>query len=451
MCIYSTTWLQRAQHTLHTMATENQKAVLGLLFSTGDQLTKKVLSAYSPTVKYQTNLQNLKRLNADHIEAAATFLGFNVRAEDKKLYKNLQILSDRVILKIESLFDTICTACGDTYCNTLGDTPLRSCYLCLQGSHNCQKMKEKCESPASRPPGGVWLCHGCLRKNDLALVPNITDPSTSGNVLNQNDNGTSETDEVSEDSEGQLGEKISPRRNRGDDMPSQSSTICEAYKKRECPHGLTGKRLINGKPCSSTHPPRCFRYCKHGDNKRLGCSKGNDCKYLHPKLCNNSVLKRVCLNEDCQYTHLKHTRRHQDNRANGNMNTERDNRREGRHASYIPGKQTQIQFNSESSSPYTPTIQKRRRSTAPLKDLKSAADESDSSSFLLQLIENMKEGIILQMSEKLTAFQATISKIVKEQLQMNRLPAPSVARYQIPPPHQLPTPAFPPHFPVCSY
>jgi len=118
--------------------------------------------------------------------------------------------------------------------------------------------------------------------------------------------------EETEDAEKLDEDRESPRRNRSPSRVQVQETICEAYKKRECQHGLTGKRLINGKPCPHSHPPRCFRWCKHGDNKKAGCTKGSDCTYYHPKLCKNSVLKRYCANRECTFHHLKHTRRPRD-------------------------------------------------------------------------------------------------------------------------------------------
>ena len=257
------------------MATENQKTAIGSLLNDADQMSKKVISAYSPTVKYKTNMQNVKKFDAAHIEAAATFLGFKVRADNKKLYKNLQVLSDRVILKIESLFESTCPDCGETYCNSRTDTPPLTCYLCMQGSHDCSNVKDKID-PASRPPAGsVWLCFGCLKKNDLALSPNVThltiDVATTAEpdhsaVTEEEDKDDKEEEEEEEDTD----ERVSPRRDR-DKSTNKDGPICEAYKKRKCPHGLTGKRHIEGKPCPNRHPPRCFRWCKHGDHQKLAC------------------------------------------------------------------------------------------------------------------------------------------------------------------------------------
>ena len=79
------------------MPTDNQKIVLGELLSQASPLAKLVISAYNPDVKYETNMANITRYDAAHIEAAAVFLGFRVRADDKKLYKNLKVLSDRYV------------------------------------------------------------------------------------------------------------------------------------------------------------------------------------------------------------------------------------------------------------------------------------------------------------------------------------------------------------------
>ena len=46
---------------------------------------------------------------------------------------------------------------------------------------------------------------------------------------------------------------------------------------------------------------------------KAGCRFGDKCRYLHPKLCQNSVTMKMCLNEDCKLTHLKYTKRHKPN------------------------------------------------------------------------------------------------------------------------------------------
>ena len=168
------------------MVDESHKVAIGDLLNKADVLSKKVVSAYNTEVSYNVNLQNLKKFDASHLEATATFLGFTVRGDaNKKLYKNLTVICDRIILKIESFFETECNDCGEKYCNKTADEPLLTCQLCLQGSHNCAKIQERFNALNEVPEGlrlvgMVWMCFECLKKNNLALspTPNSNDENT---------------------------------------------------------------------------------------------------------------------------------------------------------------------------------------------------------------------------------------------------------------------------------
>ena len=441
------------------MPTDNQKIVLGELLSLANPVAKLVIFAYNPDVKYETNMANITRYDAAHIEAAAVFLGFRVRADDKKLYKNLKVLSDRVILKIESLFESSCTECGEKYCNKLSDVPLITCYLCLQGCHNCERVTEKAPARTKSPGGTVWLCFGCLKKNDLALVPKL--PSSKPSVTNNNIKSDRDDEDEEEDEEG---DRESPRRNRG--PSSKTGPVCAAYKKRECPHGLTGKRLISGKPCPYRHPPRCFRWCQNGDDKKRGCLRGEECKYFHPKLCQTSVAKRMCQKEDCKYIHLKGTRRPK-TAAAGTQSNMRSRSRLGSESDHGFMKRgyslNSISTCVESPGPHQPTIQKRETSKQ-IKSQKTVDREQDPNSFLFMLMENMKEGLQSQIAVMRTEMLATLPQLVREQ--MNRQSAPQQQfvpqlqgqMLQCPPLNQNPipanllhAPAFQPPFPGFSY
>ena len=61
-------------------------------------------------------------------------------------------------------------------------------------------------------------------------------------------------------------------RDKKDDEPK----MCPLYADNVCPHG------ISGRGCSFKHPPRCFKYSKHGEHPRLGCIRGPRCWYFHP-------------------------------------------------------------------------------------------------------------------------------------------------------------------------
>ena len=109
-------------------------------------------------------------------------------------------------LKIESLFESSCTECGEKYCNKLSDVPLITCYLCLQGCHNCEKVTEKAPARTKSPGGTVWLCFGCLKKNDLALVPKL--PSSKPPVPTNNNKSDKDDEDEEEDEEGSETERV---------------------------------------------------------------------------------------------------------------------------------------------------------------------------------------------------------------------------------------------------
>lgn len=79
---------------------ESKKLVLGSLLNNASTQSKKVLNSYNYAASYKTNLEKMKSNNATLLEACATYLGFVVRENDKKLYKNQEILCDRLILKL---------------------------------------------------------------------------------------------------------------------------------------------------------------------------------------------------------------------------------------------------------------------------------------------------------------------------------------------------------------
>ena len=89
------------------------------------------------------------------------------------------------------------------------------------------------------------------------------------------------------------------------------SEVCPFYLRNRCRHGLSGTKMVDGKTCTKKHPPICRKFSSYGTTRRLGCTRGIDCKYFHRPLCKSSELKRECFNQNCRNHHLKHTRRFQ--------------------------------------------------------------------------------------------------------------------------------------------
>ena len=83
--------------------TDKQKEVIGGLINGTDVLGKRVLASYDPSRSYGTNLHHVKNCKSKELETCGKLLGLKVKSEDgkeTKLYRNRDILADRIIMKI---------------------------------------------------------------------------------------------------------------------------------------------------------------------------------------------------------------------------------------------------------------------------------------------------------------------------------------------------------------
>lgn len=403
-----------------------QRVVIGGLLNVASADAKRVLAAYSPEKGYSYNLTKLLKCNSRQLEACASLVGLKARSADgsEKLYQKLEILADRIILKIESLFEAECSDCRAVYCNTLESEPLFTCRLCLLGSHNCEEIKRKAENVGQLYPSGfVWLCNVCLGKNDLVsmLSPTntlkkqplkknskLTASVEKLNTIKEKDSEEEKTEEEEEikEEEDKVDERQSPNRVR-DDRESEKSgresqkeknrEICELYKRRACPHGLKGKTLHDGKVCDKSHPKKCFKFCDFGSRHKNGCKRGKKCQYWHPRLCRFSLKNQICEVESCTFQHLvfdKKERRVGNKEPTGEGRGERESDVTGRPATTrnldrAPKFSIASSGYNGSYTPYPPTIGK----PAPSKK----QTEEEDISFLFKLIENLRVGFQEQL------------------------------------------------------
>lgn len=425
------------------------KSVIGGLLNNATPAAQKALKAYNFNAKHKKNLDNMVKYDAKkELEPCAEYLGLKVRDGDKKLYKNKSVLCDRMILKIESLFDTHCNDCSETYRNTLDDQPPFECRLCMQGSHNCQILRDRknfYESTHANIPGGcVWICSGCLKKNDLTLKASQKAETKPDEEVDDEETETGE--EEDKDARG------SPRRDKSENT-GDSGKICEEYKKRKCPHGLTGKREIDGKACPDQHPQRCRRYCGYGNDKKRGCKHGKNCRFYHPRLCKNSLRNKMCLNKECTFTHLKETLRELPQTQDGDGDaTERQ-----RGPPLRPQSQ-RLRFSAASAyTPAPPTVENRQRQLSRGNENMNV-DPTTENSFLLKLMESMKEGILSQVSDQMTELRTSIIKevVAASTSSQRQMPVPLAHPYygQQPNfpihPSMVPMPIYPPSQPPAS-
>ena len=444
---------------------EMYKAAIGELLELAKKPNvKKVIGAYSYFVKYQANFKKIKAFSVAELEDCAVFLKLKVRNDDDtKIFKNKDILADRIILKIESHFAEQCDECDKKYQSKLdGETPYLPCYLCIQGSHDCEAVSARFErlsqDPTTHLTGSVWLCKGCRLKNKLSGSTNLQrrtvsfeeeekEEEKSSETKDDNVNDfvvvkKTETDKDTENVSRTPGEdRPSPRRDTHEERSeekSQEQIICPLYKKHQCPYGASGQTEVQGKTCEHAHPRRCVKFCRFG-KRRGGCIKGNSCKLYHPVLCKFSLKSGKCLNPDCTYTHLVGTKRqHFDedrDKDTRQYNTQRfrptagTSRMDTRPPRLRRDSTTSVESHS-SEAFRTPFTRKRinsdqQRSTAP-------------NDFLEKLMENMKQGFSQQRAEignmkqgidtQIEAFWKQLSSI--NQTSLPQLP--TFHQYQLP-------------------
>ena len=250
-----------------------------------------------------------------------------------------------------------------------GDSGVK-CFVCQTPAHaECVN-----ETTISEDQGIVFLCNNCIQRKkaeqdqdkSIHLSPSKT-PQESDSSSEESSKTPVQSESSSEDSSSNS-EYFSPRTKKKKKRKSLENTtvnktkhtnqskvdtskkenkeesttkkvskdekdklkkdeICPLLLEGKCPHG------ISGKSCEYKHKRYCFRFCGFGDQKnhRAGCRFGKDCRYLHPKLCQNSVVMRACYNKQCTLTHLKFTRKKDDNyRNDNNRETNRYNRTDTR-------------------------------------------------------------------------------------------------------------------------
>ncbi|KAL5259677.1 hypothetical protein ACHWQZ_G009948 [Mnemiopsis leidyi] len=442
-----------------------QRVVIGGLLNVASADAKRVLAAYSPEKGYSYNLTKLLKCNSRQLEACASLVGLKARSADgsDKLYQKLEILADRIILKIESLFEAECSDCRAVYCNTLESEPLFTCRLCLLGSHNCEEIKRKAENVGQLYPSGfVWLCNVCLGKNDLVSMLSPTNtlkkqplkknskPTASVEKLNtikekDSEEEKAEEEEEIKEEEDKVDERQSPNRVR-DDRESEKSgresqkeknrEICELYKRRACPHGLKGKTLHDGKVCDKSHPKKCFKFCDFGSRHKNGCKRGKKCQYWHPRLCRFSLKNQICEVESCTFQHLvfdKKERRVGNKEPTGEERGERESDVTGRPATTrnldrAPKFSIASSGYNGSYTPYPPTIGK----PAPSKK----QTEEEDISFLFKLIENLRVGFQEQLEGLRTEIvkgRDTGNQLANQQSQQE-FRDPNMQEFSCPPP-----------------
>ena len=444
-------------------ADDDIKTAIGDILKEADPVSQLIIGAYKHSVPHSTNVKLISgsRFKSEQLESCARFLGLDTRDDqDALIFTNKSTLADRIITKIEATFPSTCQDCEEEYRVKFRDqhtAPRLLCFLCLQPSHNCDKVTSFIESMdqiLEKPIGNAWICSGCWKKNNPLLSnkprkrsdsvvstngtpisspapsrpgqensPAITSPAINRILAEEMGDGSPTPSNLTLDT---------VRRASESDANVQPQAICQRYANNKCPHGLNGNKVVNGMTCPDGHPKRCLRYCRFGTKRQSGCQKGDNCKFFHPKLCRNSTKSLSCYNENCTFVHLKFTKRQRDtNEQDHTQIRQRQHDGESRERNPRPIINNQSGWNKQDNRPnsqrvrYDSTASHQSRPITP--SLGGYTNNSSDISFLVRMIQNMKS----DFQKDLALLRDSIS-LQPQPTRWNHqtIPAPSMAPQQ---------------------
>ena len=247
---------------------ENIKVIIGKLIEKADVSIRPVISAFDCFQSRSTNIQRLSQptIKVGVLEQCAEFLGIKLADQDGFKIFNKSSLVNRIYLGFMALMPAKCGECGDDYVidHEPDVQPFFSCFRCFKGSHHCDRNKllHQTLSEMNTPSGFVWLCDTCHE---------IVDPiePRKQKSRHQSTSEIASADNQSEESSGDASKFSSSSlfsstqapiinlSSAADSAPSTSqgpANVCQNFLNWSCPHGISGKKKINGKTCNLTHP-----------------------------------------------------------------------------------------------------------------------------------------------------------------------------------------------------
>lgn len=300
-----------------------------------------------------------------------------------------QIL-DFVAMTVPSL----CPKCDTSYMpHTQADSATDdiACFLCRLPAHR------ECYKTADISPHLVYLCHICIKtdKKEFTKDSGMKDKEEE-EVRSSSDDGSSSDDSDSDEEKDannwqEVKKKKKGRRGKKKSTEGEpkKEEICPLLIEGKCPHGIKGTK------CDYTHKKPCNRYQRFGTNymHRAGCKFGENCRYLHPTLCQNSVIMRKCLNEGCTNAHLLNTERKIENKRGEQsryrkpMTQRNSSYQQSRHQSY----RNQESTNYGQSESYN--VNYRTNNTPTL--------EHQNETFLSNMMERLQKQLASQIQKEI--------------------------------------------------
>ena len=260
----------------------------------GDDSIKNVLGTFDQEKTVPQNITQLKVNNGDDLKNTIAFLKANSPAYPvaqqvlSTKNRNKEAYSQDIAIFLDLVKPSQCMSCHENYIPAAELCSLNEpkCYLCKCPSHG------ECYKDAVIQPevGIIFVCTECLSvkvAKDLAVKLNTIEVKC-------------------DEAKDPIKTTVPQKPDTEEAVSNHDKEDCPLYLKRQCPHGLTGKREIEGNPCPYKHRRRCWYWLEYGPT---GCRFGKKCSFLHPEYCKNSLNLKACLNRSCQYLHMKGTQR----------------------------------------------------------------------------------------------------------------------------------------------
>ena len=309
---------------------ENTKVIIGKLIEKADTAIRPVISAFNCLHSRSVNVQRLNQFTVGILENCAEFLGISLADTDNFKIFTKPSLANRLYLGFMALMPAKCGECGEDYVieHEPEDMPFFNCFKCFKGSHYCERNKELHQtlSAMNTPAGFVWLCNTChalidpieprkLRSRhtssaDSQIINSATDISslTHSNVMSSTQNPTSNISSSS---------SATASAAAVTDYSRQAAGVCQEFMNWSCPHGISGKKKINGNSCIFTHPRVCNQYRTSGFTGKRGCKEGKNCTFFHPDICRAALEHGLCSKKDCLKFHPRSTRKNTNDQRPG--------------------------------------------------------------------------------------------------------------------------------------
>ena len=309
---------------------EKANIIIGKLIDKAEQNVRLVISVFDNSQSRAVITKRFDKLSLPILENCAEFLGIALADKDSYKLFTKKSLMDRIYNGFNALMPAKCGECSEEYVidHKPEVAPFFTCFKCFKGSHICERNKllHQALSALNTPSGFVWLCNTCYSAVDpieprksrsrhtsgsedktgeiSADVSGVISPGSSGDVL-------SSTQKPQQHSVSFPGMSESIDDTDSDFLPD-SLRICQKFLNWDCPHGISGKKVVSGKCCPFKHPRVCNQYRVSGFTGKKGCQKGKNCAFFHPDICKGALERGSCVKKDCSKFHPLSCRRNKE-------------------------------------------------------------------------------------------------------------------------------------------